>query len=254
VLIWQPSGGKGDYIQCRERPPFAPETDNDYEVGFKSQFLDRRARLNVSYYHTDYKNIQRTVSKEIAPNVFTTATQNAAAAKIDGVEAEAALVPVRGLTLGSTFAYTKARYSKYLLPNASYPNGVIDGSGLRMQGIPTYTYTLSAAYDVNTQFAGIHAEVLWSHRSSANLFESALFPSTPTGTDGVPLSQTVEPGYGLLNGSLSFDLHDQGLKVTFWGKNILNKRYADSIIATAGNTYASFGAPATYGVDITKRF
>jgi len=234
--------------------PFEPETNQDYEVGFKSQFLGRRARVNAAYYHTDYKNIQRTVSKEIAPNVFTTATQNAAGAKIDGVEAEVALVPVRGLTLGGTLAYTKDRYTKYLIANPAYPGGIIDASGLRVQGIPKYTYTLSGGYDFDAKFADVHAEVLWYHRSSANLFEGALFPSTPGGFDGVPLATTLEPGYGLLNGSLSFDIHDQGLRITLWGKNVIDKRYVDSTISTAGYTYSSFGAPATYGVDVTKRF
>ena len=234
--------------------PYAPEYDNDYEIGFKSQFFDRRARLNVSYYHTDYRNIQRTVSKEIAPSVFTTSVQNAAGAKIDGVEAEAFFVPVHGLTLGGNFAYTKARYTKYLVANGNYPGGFIDESSLRVQNIPAYTYTLSGAYDFDTRWTGVHAEVLWSHRSSANLFEGALFPSTPGGLDFIPLSQTVEPAYGILSASLAFDVHGPDLKVTFWGKNILNKRYTDSIIATAGIAYSSFGAPAAYGVDITKRF
>jgi len=234
--------------------PYAPENDNDYEVGFKSQFFDRRARLNVSYYHTDYKNIQRTVSKEIAPNVFTTSVQNAAGAKIDGIEAEAAIVPVHGLTLSGNFAYTKDRYTSYLVRNGNYPGGFIDESSLVVQNIPKYTYTLSADYDFDTRWAGVRASVLWSHRSSANLFEGAFFPTTPGGLDGIPLSVTTEPGYGLLSASVSFDVHGPDLKVTFWGKNILNKRYADSVIATAGYVYASFGPPATYGVDVTKRF
>jgi len=156
--------------------------------------------------------------------------------------------------LGANGSFTADHYTSYKVSRAGYPNNILDQTNIEIQNIPRWTYTLSADYEFDTRWAGVRTSVLWSHRSSANLFENALYPTVPGGPDGIPLSLTKEPGYGVLSGSVSFDVHNADLKVTFWGKNILNKRYTDSIIATAGTVYASFGAPATYGVDVTKRF
>jgi len=39
--------------------PYAPETVTDYEIGAKSDWFERRLRVNLDAYHSDYKNIQR---------------------------------------------------------------------------------------------------------------------------------------------------------------------------------------------------
>src|SRR5690606_29822141 len=39
-------------------PPFGPEIVDAYEVGFKSELMDRRVRLNSSIFYYDYKGIQ----------------------------------------------------------------------------------------------------------------------------------------------------------------------------------------------------
>src|ERR1019366_6433673 len=41
--------------------PFAPETLTAYEIGAKSDFLDRRIRLNVSLFENKFKDIQETL-------------------------------------------------------------------------------------------------------------------------------------------------------------------------------------------------
>jgi iron complex outermembrane receptor protein len=38
--------------------PFNPETVSMFEIGAKTEFLDRHARLNVAAYTGSYKNIQ----------------------------------------------------------------------------------------------------------------------------------------------------------------------------------------------------
>src|SRR3546814_3382633 len=43
---------------------FDPEKITSYEIGFKSQFLDNRVRLNASAFYSDYKDIQVLIRSE----------------------------------------------------------------------------------------------------------------------------------------------------------------------------------------------
>jgi iron complex outermembrane receptor protein len=236
--------------------PFGPEENTDYEVGFKAEFLDRRARVNVSYYHTDYKGIQRTISKSLGAGLISTFTQNAASAKIDGIEADAEFVVTDGLRLFGSFAYTDPRYKKYLVPYSGLVTEIQDRSGLPFQSQAKYTYSLGASYDVTVGPADLSARVNWSHRSSTVLFENDILPSKPGGTDFAPISTLTQKAYGLLDASLSakFD----SITLTLWGKNVLNKKYYASIISLVNNGvgagWGNYGEPATVGADIKFAF
>ena len=80
---------------------FAPETVGDYELGLKLdwRFNDMFLRTNVAGFYQNYSDIQRLVPL-VFPNGATTAIeQNAASAKINGVEGEFMFVPNHWLTL-----------------------------------------------------------------------------------------------------------------------------------------------------------
>src|SRR3546814_13542902 len=60
------SGGfTGRYVIPTDAPKsFDPEKITSYEIGFKSQFLDNRVRLNASAFYSDYKDIQVLIRSE----------------------------------------------------------------------------------------------------------------------------------------------------------------------------------------------
>src|SRR5882724_5607398 len=125
--------------------PYAPETVTDYEIGAKSDWFERRLRVNLAAYHSDYKNIQRSVFVNESQS-FVTEIQNAAAAKINGVELEITARPFTALTLSASGAYTMPKYSTYT--GFSSTGTPVDLSGnafpnvSRWQGALSGTYTL----------------------------------------------------------------------------------------------------------------
>jgi len=242
--------------------PFAPEIVTDYEGGVKSQWLDNRLRVNADIYHSDYDNIQRSVSRVFGA-ITGSFIQNAASSTIDGAEFEVEAVPVRGLNLGATAAYTYPKYLRYTQPTqnlAVYPSGIQDLSSQKFQGLSRWTYSLSAGYDYPTEIGDLHTEVDWTYRSKNDLFVADSFPGT-SATAGAfisPESARTQSGYGLLNASMSLDIERYDAKITIWGKNILDKVYFQDGIslvnAGLGQTVGYYGDPATFGVDLTKRF
>lgn len=91
--------------------PFGPETIWNYEAGFKSEWLDRRLRLNVTAFYLENKDLQ-------APSAFVNPTsgavsfitQNFADYRNKGIEVELTAVPVDGLNLFVNFGYQDDEY------------------------------------------------------------------------------------------------------------------------------------------------
>ncbi len=100
--------------------PFDPEKVWSYELGAKTEFLDRRLRVNLTGFWLETKALQ-TPSAFIDPQTGTATfiTQNFADYRNRGIELEVTAVPVRGLNLYANLGYQNDKYkvSDTLLPN-----------------------------------------------------------------------------------------------------------------------------------------
>src|SRR3546814_8987836 len=97
---------------------FNPEFAWNYEAGIRSRFLDNRAQVNATLYQMDYSDLQ--VTTIIGTSRV---TDNAADARIRGLEVETQFLPAEGLTTALSYAYTDAKYLDY-----------VDGSGRDLSG------------------------------------------------------------------------------------------------------------------------
>ena len=93
-------------------PPALPELLHAYEAGVKSELFDRRLRLNVSYFHYDFDDVQVRSTAPPAP-VGNALLENAASEKMDGVDADFLLAPVKGLTINGGLEAIHARYASF---------------------------------------------------------------------------------------------------------------------------------------------
>jgi iron complex outermembrane receptor protein len=90
--------------------PFGPEQVWSYELGIKSDWFDRRLRVNLTAFHMDVQDLQ-TPSALVAPNgTITFLTRNFADYRNRGFEAEVTAMPVEGLTLFANLGYQDDRY------------------------------------------------------------------------------------------------------------------------------------------------
>ena len=92
---------------------FGAEKVKSYEIGAKTEFLDRRVRLNLAGYimdrtgtQIDFDNVDTNPNSPTF-NLHTEETRNApGTSRIRGVEAELTVRPTNALTLGAGYAYT----------------------------------------------------------------------------------------------------------------------------------------------------
>mgnify|MGYP001810789992 CR=1 FL=1 len=100
---------------------YNPEKLFNYEAGFKTSWLQDRLRLNGAYFHMVYKDrlTQILVPDSRSPQGTNTLTRNQGEAKVDGIELEATIAPMEGLTLSAAYTYLDPRFTDSEVPNTS---------------------------------------------------------------------------------------------------------------------------------------
>ena len=136
---------------------YKPETAWSYEGGVKLQTADRVASLNIAAYYETLSDLQTLADDGKANFIF----QNAASAKVWGVETEATLKPFAHLSLYGNLTYTGDKYGK-LDPSTQAAQAGADRLPLlsRWQGQLGGSYDLALGGDHTVVFAGN-----WHYRS-----------------------------------------------------------------------------------------
>lgn len=226
----------GALFQIAEFAPVTSERLDAFEVGFKSDLLGRRLRINASGFYYDYKNMQ-VFSLESAPNGQPIQRLQNADAEIYGGELEISARPFHGLELNGSLAYTHARYKDFIDPvRGSFNGKQLDKTPeLQLNAGARYTAALSGSVDgiIGADYA-YQTEVFFSPENKAPL------RSAP---------------HGQLNLDAGLNFKDIGLNARFWMKNVTNKRFlADNLdFSSLGFWFGIYNEPRTYGLTLSYR-
>jgi iron complex outermembrane receptor protein len=233
---------------------FDPERVTDYEAGAKLDLFDRRARFNAAAFYSDYQNVQRNVPVVIpGSTVLSSGIQNAATARIEGLELEFTARPIPPLQLTAAATFLDPKYKRFTIPGAA--GAVIDVSATPFNYAPKESFSLSADYTVPTQAGDLDLHLDYAYRgvtySVGPLVGPGLFGATNPTTNRIP-------AYGILNGQVTWKLMHDKLELGVYGRNIGNKKYIQRLLAledtALGITAYLPGDPRTYGVVATYRF
>ena len=128
--------------------PYNPETVNTYEGGFKTDWFDRRLRINATGFYNDYKNLQTAVSA-FSPisGTYVSTRGNAPSAHTTGFELETSAQPTNNLSLAFNVTYLQTRYDDYAAP-ALGTVPAYNYTGKQFPGQPQWQYFASADYSI----------------------------------------------------------------------------------------------------------
>lgn len=222
---------------------FAPEDIKAYEIGFKTEWLDRTLRVNGAAYYYDYKNLQ--ISRIILPAgsaAPVSLISNAASSTIKGVDLEVTMRPSRNFEVNIAYGYLDAKYDKYVF------NATTDFSGTRMVRAPEHSINVGAEWRMPVWGDG-EFSLRADYALTGDFFHEPGQGNLAFGT-GIPL--TAEDGYGLLD--LRASLTKNNWTLTAYATNLGDTKYRRTINAL-GNTVVGFaGAPRMYGAKLAYSF
>jgi iron complex outermembrane receptor protein len=223
---------------------FNEETVYSYEAGIKSDWLDRRLRLNFAFYLQDYQDLLLTAVVADAQGNLTTKFSNVADATIQGFEFEMVANPVDNFTLSATAAWTDPKYDEFLEPTAD-PNVFTDRSDELFERVPEWTYSVQGTYIVPLDAGDLTFSALWAWQDDVHFAEIAY------------LSGNTQPAVGTLDARISFEMPETGLTVALWGKNLTDEAIIErttDFSRSLGHVIGLYRPPLTWGGEVIFRF
>jgi iron complex outermembrane receptor protein len=253
-----------------------PEKSTSYELGFKSDWLEKRLRVNVSAFHQNFKNYPyRSASGvfyvETAANTTTTpptlfqrvSNFNFVAGvpvKVNGIEAEVIYQPLDNWNITLNTAYAKSKIKNADVPcNDYFP---ADGSPDVGGGIPTVAQIRAATGGDNLAVCNVGFRASITPPFSGNL-QSEYYQSFGNDMDGYVRgllqffgksqsdpSNAVDDvkAYGILNLYAGVRDHSGAWDVSFYAKNITKTERVLSRSPTAQTTPYNIGSTSVTGV------
>jgi iron complex outermembrane receptor protein len=236
--------------------PFEPETVDAYEVGLKADWLDNRLRTNVALFQTDYNDKQEELVRATAPefaalNPQETVVENAASARIRGLELEVVAVPSDRLTFNAALSVLDADYQDFerdvdgdLVPE--------DVSSLNLRRAPPVTWAAGFDYILPVGRGDLQLNTVFrfSDEYSTCIVADPLLLQRGTITNDLRCTVDTKE---LLDVTLTYTMPfgRSEVQVSAFGRNLFDDRGINSTLPVAGLfTFAGVRPPRQFGVEL----
>jgi iron complex outermembrane receptor protein len=232
-----------DVAQARNGS-FGAETVTAYEIGFKSDLLDRKLRLNVSAFLSKYKDVQLPLIScaslgSLAP---CGARQNAGDGDIKGFEVELLATPVEGLDIDASLSHLTGNWTRI--------DSRVGNAILLSDPIATPNWKWSAGIQYKADFG-----------SSGSLTPRVDISSIGASSQGRVFAGgpiDFAPKYELVNARLTWKNEEGDLAISAEVSNLLNKYYHPfrfaAVFAFSGTIYSQVGRPREAAITVKKTF
>jgi iron complex outermembrane recepter protein len=250
------SGGGSTALNQRRK--FGRETVKNYEVGVKSQWLDRALTANFTLYRMNIAGYQ---DRSFDGTSFI--VRNAGELRHQGVELDLVAKPSRAFRLNAAIAYLDSEFTSYL--GASALPGLGAAATQNLTGgsahfAPKWTGNVGMEWRADVGGSGMQLVTSASVNFLSDQFAGAVTDNNP---------QVVQDGYALLGGRIGVEGPSNRWSLSLYGRNLTNKAYAvakfyQPLAGAFGLNNGVFpgstavrqqrAEPRSYGVTATVRF
>jgi len=215
----------------------------NYELGIKSQWLDRRLTVNVNAFDIEWDNIQVSGRDPTGSFGF---ISNAGKARVTGMEFETQMRIIRGFDLNAGFSFLPTRKL-----TQDEKNNVVVAPGLagdKLPRIPEFTFDLGAQY--THSLAAVPDWAAFGRVDYSYHGRSA--------TDFRPTSVTtyrIQHAYDITNFRLGATNASTGLDLALYVDNAFDVAGEVYLVAATATPTAKYtNQPRTIGLEVTKKF
>jgi iron complex outermembrane recepter protein len=232
---------------------FGAETVDHYELGGKFDFADRRARVSLSMFRSEYSDYQNAgfVGLQFLVN-------NAEKVRVTGVEADGTFRLARGLTMNLGAAFIDAKFREYTGGACAFgrapdsnpgPTGAFTScnlSGKRLPLAPEWRMTGALQYEHTVSMGSLYMRGDLNWQSAVNVNSASLDP------------RHVQDAYALVNARVGLRLNN-GLDVSLWATNLFNTTVVQqsgvlSLFGTTSGFQSYLAAPRQLGATLRYGF
>jgi len=212
-------------------PVAKSESVDAYEVGVKSELWDKRARLDMAVFRTDYHDIQINGRRPGEPNII---ALNAGEARIQGFEAELLALVTQNLTLRTNVG----------LLDGKYTNIIGDGS-VRVQKdallnrTPDYQVGIGAELNFPLSSGNVRASLDWFFVDDIALDSDNVIREG----DGpvIHRARSIQKAYYHGDLGVAFSPNSEKWEIAFYIKNLTDELYRTAIVDTSAPKSDAFG-------------
>jgi iron complex outermembrane recepter protein len=229
--------GLGCTLTNAYSPLYQPDSVWNYELGAKTEFLQRRLSVDIAVYRIDWKNVQQAVTDPGCGYLF---VANVGTAQSKGVEAEINFKPIDSLVLSLSGSYTHAQYQSI---DGPFQGASAVQAGDAVPDVPRQKLDVGGEYTKTLADYTGYVNLNWSHQGSV--------PTGFTYNDTRPAYSALEASIGVRR-----DHYD----VSLYGHNLTN---SNGILSIQEGTTYNFGGvfktqistpPRTVGIDLKMHF
>ncbi|MEM9769095.1 MAG: TonB-dependent receptor, partial [Cyanobacteria bacterium P01_D01_bin.71] len=206
---------------------FGEERSWNYELGVRSSWLDDRLAVNFTFFHNPVNDYQ-----VVFFDSFTALPSEIGNAdvSITGFELETRATPLEGLDFIAGFGLANARFTDF-----SDPVSGESFNGNRVPYAPEFTYNLAVQYRSPIGLLG---------RLELQGLGKTFFEESNT---------LRQDPFAIVNARLGYEFENYG--IFLFANNIFDNEYLTNVFPFGGGiNLATFGTPATYGIQFRARF
>jgi len=228
-----------------------PEFLDAFELGLKSQWLERRLQFNASafYYNfTDqqFRNPAPGTSGCNSTNPLATQLVNAAKSRIYGIEIETQARVTRNFDVTFGAGLLNSEYQELSLYDSTSLT-TRDLSGNKVLEAPPYTINVGLNYTIPVKAGDVvlHGDAVWVGRQFYTAFN-----------DIPPYDQQQSPSNWESNARIAFRSASERFEFGLWGKNLNNNEAVNWAInpQVFGIKFTTVPYPRRYGADFRWNF
>jgi iron complex outermembrane receptor protein len=227
---------------------YAPQNVDAFELGLKSQLLDRHLQLNVALFNNKYKDIQITQNTFIN-GALTGFITNAGKGYGRGFDIDAIAAVNSNWRLGLQYTYAKSKITEFNLLPA--PALQVNFTGAPLVRSPLHSLNASVTYSHSMGPGELQVTAEESYSSSYTNDYQGL-AATPTAAQILALYQT--PSYAITNLSANYSWGNWQLGA--YARNIANHQYIVAVLGFDAVNYPQEvpGEPRTIGATLKYKF
>jgi iron complex outermembrane receptor protein len=230
------SGGFAGFaaIDPEQLRPFDPEHLYAYEVGFKTEMMDRRVRLNAAAFYYDYQDLQVFIYDDSAPPLQSKV--NAGSGTIYGMEAELTVKPTDRFDAFLGVSLLSSEYHDFVdgQGNDYSGNDLVNAPGTTITAGMTYTQPLGGSGSLSALVYGSYQSQIYFTPANDHLYSQ----------DSVTL----------LNARLAWTPASEAFEVALWGKNLTDEEWVNFIAPVITMDQLNYSDPRSYGVEFRYHF